>query len=116
MGAARYWDDPEANLEETTDLPLPPSLRAELEPPLDALPDPALHAPRAPRHPRGRAADVQGLQRPPAGGRATPRPGGCARAPAPRRRRVREHGPAPAAHFPRAKAICSLAAATTASV
>jgi hypothetical protein len=38
MGAARYWDDPDADLEETTDLPLPPDLRAELGTP----PPPAL--------------------------------------------------------------------------
>lgn len=38
MGAARYWDDPDADLEETTDLPLPPSVRAQLdEPPPPAL-------------------------------------------------------------------------------
>src|SRR4051812_26604234 len=36
MGAARYWDDPDADLEETTDLPLPESVRAALEPPPSA--------------------------------------------------------------------------------
>lgn len=37
MGAARYWDDPEADLEETIDLPLPPSVRTRPDPPPIAL-------------------------------------------------------------------------------
>src|SRR3954453_13211558 len=32
MGAARYWDDPEADLEETVDLPLPPTFRPRPQP------------------------------------------------------------------------------------
>lgn len=32
MGAARYWDDPEADLEETIDLPVPGDVRAGFEP------------------------------------------------------------------------------------
>jgi hypothetical protein len=37
MGAARYWDDPEADLEETIDLPLPASVRVRPDPPPVAL-------------------------------------------------------------------------------
>jgi len=37
MGAARYWDDPEADLEETIDLPLPARVRTHPDPPPDAL-------------------------------------------------------------------------------
>jgi hypothetical protein len=32
MGAAQYWDDPDADLERTVDLPVPPTVRARFEP------------------------------------------------------------------------------------
>jgi hypothetical protein len=43
MGPARFWDDPDADLDKTVDLPVPPAVRARFEPvpgedaPLDQL-------------------------------------------------------------------------------